>query len=240
MHLTLLTLLAALGLGLVACGDPDAGRELTPIEETLLADSLYRATQSDSATQHIVFDYENLNRSAWQKPELVLRRLGPLADKTVVEIGSGTGFFTRRLATEAREVLALDIDASMLLLLDSLSDQQLDPAAYARIDKRLVSAEDPDLAAGEANAALMVNTFMYIHDRATYLRRLAWGLRPGSPVVIVDFMSESTPVGPPVDTRLPTADAVAALEDAGYRNIAVDEDILDYQYILYAESPAAN
>ena len=219
-------------MGVVGCEDRPVPQGPTPIEQLLAADSAYRAVSGDSSNRHIVSDYANLNRAAWQKPEVLLDRLGDLSEKTVVEVGAGTGFFTRRLARRAARVIALDIDPEMLLLLDSLNAAQLDAAAYARIDPRLVPASDPALGVEEADAALVVNTFMYIQEGPTYLRRLAAGLRPGSPVLVVDFKQEPTPVGPPVGARRPLAEVEAAMRAAGLQAVTSDEETLDFQYVV--------
>ena len=236
-HLTFIALMMGLVLA-QACMEEKGNKGPTPIEQMLAADSAYRAQTGDSVNgQHIAFDYENLNRVVWQKPDMLVERLGNLRGKTVVEVGSGTGFFTRRLARKAKRVIALDIDPGMLIVLDSVNRIQLDTAAYARVDPRLVPADDPNLGIEEADAALVVNTFMYIQDGAGYLKHLAAGLRPGSPVLIVDFKGESTPVGPPVASRVPRATVEQALRDAGFTGIESDDLTLDYQYIVRGRVP---
>lgn len=204
----------------------------TPIQEMLSKDSARRALAGDSTNRHIGFDYENYNRETWQKPSAVLDRLGDLTGKTVVEVGSGKGYFTRRLAERAARVLALDIDPGLLLSLDSLNAAELDSAAYSRISPRLVAPNDPNLAPQEADAAIMVNTFMYIQEGATYLTALRRGLRPGSTVLIVDFKTEQTPFGPPLSSRLPAISVEVALREAGFVDLRTDETLLDYQYLV--------
>ncbi len=220
-----------------ACAEENSSTGPTPIEQMLAADSAYQASVGDSTGQHIIFDYENLNRVVWQKPNVLIERLGPLAGKTVVEVGSGTGFFTRRLAKRAAKVIALDIDPSMLLILDSLNRQELDTAAYAHIDPRLVPADDPNLGDAEADAALVVNTFMYIQDGPAYLQKLRNGLKSGSPILIVDFKTKSTPVGPPVQSRMALSDVERALVEAGFTEVNADDTTLDYQYIVRGVVP---
>ena len=178
--------------------------------------------------------WDDPSRDAWQRPNLVLDQLGDVRGKIIAEVGSGTGFFTRRLATREAIVLALDIAPDMLITLDSLNAVELDSAAYARIEPRLVSADDPKLQPEEADAALVVNTFMYIQDGATYLKRLSEGLKSGPTVLVVDFKTENTPVGPPVQSRLPTKRVEDALREAGFVNIETNLTSLDYQYMIKA------
>ena len=78
---------------------------------------------------------------------------------------------------------------------------------------------------------------MYIQDGAGYLVALRAGLRPGSTVLIVDFKTESTPLGPPVASRMPSRQVEAALRTAGFRDVETDERLLDYQYIVSARVP---
>lgn len=226
-------------VALAACFERKEEVGMTPIEKMLAQDSMLRASMGDSANKHIAFDYENLNRVVWQKPDVLIQRLGNLEGKTVVEVGAGTGFFTRRLAKLAGRVIALDIDPGMLIVLDSLNMQALDTSYYARIDPRLVPADNPNLGEKEGQAVLVVNTFMYIQNRVEYLNRLAAGLQPGSPILIVDFKAKSTPIGPPVASRLPLRDVEEALKEAGYENIMTDDSTLDYQYIVRGEVPSS-
>ena len=234
--------LALVALGLISwqgggCRADKTPPSPTPIEEILAQDSAFRAIAGDSANQHIGFDYEDLNRERWQKPELVLDVFGELGGKTVVEVGSGTGFFTRRLARRGARVLALDISPEVLVELDSLNAAELDAEDYARIDATLAPADDPSLDPDEADAALLVNTFMYIRDGGDYLRRLRRGLTPGAVIVIVDFKGVETPVGPPVASRMPAGEVAAALRAAGFREVGVDEGMLDYQYVVTGVAP---
>ncbi len=221
-------------MGLAACVTEPESNGRTLIQEMLAKDSARRALAGDSVNRHIGLDYENYNRETWQKPAAVLDRLGDLSGKTVVEVGSGKGYFTRRIARRAGRVLALDISPELLITLDSLNAAELDSATYGRIAPRLVVSDDPGLGRGEADAAIMVNTFMYIQEGASYLAALRLGLKPGSRVLIVDFKTTRTPFGPPLSSRLPAAAVEAALREAGFVDILTDETLLDYQYIVSA------
>ena len=125
----------------------------------------------------------------------------------------------------------------MLLLLDSLNNAQLDSSAYLRIDPRLVPSDDPNLGDGEGDAALVVNTFMYIPKRTEYLTKLAQGLKSTSAILIVDFKKKSTPVGPPVASRLSVFEVEKAMQEAGFEQINTDDTTLDYQYIVRGVKP---
>ena len=58
----------------------------------------------------LVADYNSHDRLIWQKPDMVINRLGDLSNKTVVDLGAGTGFFAFRVIPKAKKTIALDID----------------------------------------------------------------------------------------------------------------------------------
>ena len=54
--------------------------------------------------------FDSSARDDWQKPDEVIAFLGDLEDKTVVDLGSGSGYFTFRLLATGASVIAADID----------------------------------------------------------------------------------------------------------------------------------
>ena len=182
-------------------------------------------------------DYDNQGRVVWQRPELIINLLGngSLADKTVADIGAGTGWFTLRLAPRVKKVIALDIDPSFISYLDSVKQLQLTEDIQPRLETRLTPRDRANLDPGEVNGVLIVNTFMYIKNKVEYLKSLRNSIAEGGRLVIVDFKRKRTPIGPPSELRLPLYVAEDYLYEAGYRNITVDDCSLDYQYIVMAE-----
>ena len=60
--------------------------------------------------EDLVANFESEDRAAWQKPGSVIALLGDLQGKTVLDIGSGTGYFSFRLADKGARVVAADVD----------------------------------------------------------------------------------------------------------------------------------
>ncbi|HRD81691.1 MAG TPA: methyltransferase [Saprospiraceae bacterium] len=198
------------------------------------ADNTEQAAESPARKPGIAEDYLNTNRVIWQKPDLVLQQLGDLKDKTVADIGAGTGFFSLRMATVAQKVVAIDIDPRFVSHLDSLKKLELPADIQSRLETRLAKPNDPNLRPGEADVIVIVNTYMYIKDRVGYLRNLKNGLSDGGRLLIVDFKKKRMPLGPPQDIRVPLFQAEDELYEAGYRDIATNDTSLDYQYIITA------
>jgi len=176
------------------------------------------------------------NRWIWQKPDIVIERLGDLAGKTVADIGAGPyGYFSLRIVVEtpAEKVLALDIDEEAIKFLKRAT-LLLPEDLRGRLESRLVTPNDPQLNEQEADVILVVNTYAYIQNRVNYFARLRQGLAPGGKLVIIDFKRRITPVGPPMEERIALGEVEQELMQAGYRITSSDDRALDYQYILEA------
>ena len=177
-------------------------------------------------------DYGGLNRTVWNKPERVISLFGDLTEKTVADIGAGTGFFSLRLAGKADKVIAIDIDPTFVTVLDSLKREKLPVSLHNRLETRLATSDDPLLAANEVDDIIMANVYMYMRQRVSYLRKLRAALRPGGQILIIDFKKQALPLGPPTDIKLSAETVVTELRRAGFRDISVDNELLDYQYVI--------
>lgn len=189
----------------------------------------------EAVTVGIFEDYDNTNRVIWQKPNLVFELLGDLTDKTIADIGAGTGFFALRAVPKAKKVIALDIDPRFKEYLDSIKVLELPENVQDRLETRLAREDDPRLQNDEADVVIIVNTFMYIQDRVPYLRNLKRGIAEGGRLLIIDFKKKRTPIGPPSDIRIPLFQAEEELHKAGYTNIRTNDTALDHQYLILAE-----
>ncbi len=180
-------------------------------------------------------DYTNTDRVIWQKPEMILNLLGDMENKTVADIGAGTGFFAIRMAPRAKKVIAIDIEQEFIDYLDSVKMLELPEQFQPRLETRLAEPDDPNLRPGEVDMVIIVNTFMYIKNRVEYLQRLKNGIAEDGKLIIVDFKRKRTPIGPPSEIRLPVYIVEEALYEAGYENIIANDTALDYQYIVMAQ-----
>lgn len=226
------------GLMLVSC-QPQSTADTPSGNDNLSKDSSNPPPTNKEAkktTEGVSEDYTNTDRVIWQKPDLVLGQLGNLEGKTVADIGAGTGFFAIRMAQKAKKVIAIDIDPRFTAYLDSIKVLELPEALQSRLETRLGAPNDPKLAPNEADAVVIVNTFMYIRNQVEYLATLKKGLKPGGKVLIVDFKKKRTPVGPPPAIRSDLYSVEEALYQAGYKRIVANDTALDYQYIIIGEN----
>jgi cyclopropane fatty-acyl-phospholipid synthase-like methyltransferase len=176
------------------------------------------------------------NRMAWQKPNLLLDKLGDLSNRVMADIGSGTGYFTFRLAMRAKKVIAVDIDPQMLELVEEFK-KNLDQNVSAKVETRLATTSDPELLPDEVDDIIIINTIEYIDRLPAYLKLLHKRIKDGGRVIIVDFKTKRIPAeiltteGPRI-TILAVEDM---LDAAGFSDISTDDMSLNYQYIIIAK-----
>ena len=176
----------------------------------------------------------NIGTAIWQKPGLVIEKLGDISDKVIADIGAGTGYFSLRLAPRAKKVIAIEIEPAIIRYLDSLrlglpKDQQ------NNLETRLAKINDPLLKPEEADIILIINTIAYIDKLDEYLKTVKKGLNKNGRLIIIDYKMKKLPINaPPKDERIYLDKLEDILESAGYQIAQSDDTSLDYQYILTA------
>ncbi len=193
-------------------------------------------TLDDSTFNEMVHTYEDEDRVIWQKPDLIIEKIGDVSSQTVADIGAGTGYFTFRLLKTAKRVIAIDIEPKFIHFIDSIA-VELPEAMSKKLETRLVNSKTEPLKEAEVNAALMINTYIYINNRSNYLKDLYKGIAPNGKVLIIDFKKKDLPAGPPMEDKLDVSTITKELQDAGFQNISIDENSLDYQYIVTGIKP---
>ncbi len=178
---------------------------------------------------------EGTIRGDWQKPDLVVSKFGDLSNKTVVDVGAGSGYFMTHLMRKASKVIAIDIDESAIEILNIVKSAYPEDA-QDRIDIRLTPPDSPLLKNEEVDAALLVNTVTYLGDRIDYFKKLKASLTLGGQFIIVDYKMKTLDIdAPPGQDRLAPIQIEEDLRKAGFTVRATDDCSLAYQYIILAE-----
>ena len=176
----------------------------------------------------------NVGRAIWQKPGLVIEKLGDISDKTIADIGAGTGYFSLRLSSEAKKVIAIEIEPTLIKYIDS-SKVSLPDSLQSRLEVRLALPEDPRLEKDEVDIILIINTIAYIQDLPKYLNTLKKGLKKGGKIMVIDYKMKRLPINaPPKSERIYLDILEEMMVDAGYEVIQTDDTSLDFQYIVQA------
>jgi ubiquinone/menaquinone biosynthesis C-methylase UbiE len=136
----------------------------------------------DTLRQLAVIESE---RDQWQRPVEVLRALDLRPGNTVVDLGSGAGYFALKLSPivgKEGQVLAVDIrklSLSFLWIRAFLSQKR-------NLHLILSDEDNPRLPPGTVDAVLIANTFHELRDPKVILDHVSRSLRAGGRLVIVD------------------------------------------------------
>ena len=178
--------------------------------------------------------HSNVGRAIWQKPGLVIEKLGDISDKTIADIGAGTGYFSLRLSKKAKKVIAIEIEPTLIDYIDS-SKVSLPDSLKSRLETRLALPDNPKLVKDEVDIVLIINTVAYIDDLPKYLNTLKQGLKKGGKVMIIDYKMKRLPINAPPKSERVYLDVIEdMMVDAGYEVIQTDDTSLDFQYIIQA------
>ncbi len=183
-----------------------------------------------SSVEHLIDRFESPERDAYQQPEKVMDYLGDIKDKTVIDIGAGSGYFSVRLAERGANVIAADVDDEFQAFIKS----RIEKENLNNIETRKIPYDAPGLKDQEVDLVLLVNTYHHIEDRPAYFSKVKKGTKTDGELVIIDYFKYDIPVGPPTNHKISIDLVIGELKEAGYTNFTVNVDLLDYQYIINA------
>ena len=136
---------------------------------------------------------ERPERDEEEHSEKLVEQLKVKPGDVVADIGAGTGYFTRRLASKTGpkgEVLAVDIQPEMLELLTN----QMAAAGIKNVKPVLGTITDPKLPADSVDLALMVDVYHEFDHPWEMMQAITRALKPGGRVVFVEFRGEDPAV----------------------------------------------
>ena len=179
--------------------------------------------------------FDDPARDAWQMPDRVIATLELKPGQAVADVGSGTGYFTVRLAqSPARpKVYGADIEPAMVTYLRDRAARE----GLANVAAVQAAADTPNLPE-PVDVVLIVDTYHHIGDREAYFRKLQSSLKPGGRIAIIDFKPDS-PEGPPKEFRFPSQKIEAEMSAAGYR-LSHQYDFLPRQNFLVFQIASAS
>jgi 2-polyprenyl-3-methyl-5-hydroxy-6-metoxy-1,4-benzoquinol methylase len=177
--------------------------------------------------------FESPERDAYQRPEKVLEFIGGVSGETIMDIGSGTGYFSFRLVAAGAQVIAADVDERFQEYIRTKRDRLGIPEK--NLSLRKIPYNDPLLQPGEVDKVITVNTYHHIEDRGEYFRKVRAGLKPGGSLIVIDYFKKDLPVGPPKSMKIGMETIVEELRAAGFEKIETNDTLLEYQFIITAQ-----
>jgi ubiquinone/menaquinone biosynthesis C-methylase UbiE len=130
-------------------------------------------------------------RDHWQKPEDVIHALDLKNGSTVIDFGSGAGYFALKLAARVGpqgKVLAVDLRTVSLAFLRVRAFLR----GFHNVETIKGAVDDPRLPEPGADAVLVANTYHELTSPTAVLNHLREALRSGGRLVIVDRVSRDS------------------------------------------------
>jgi ubiquinone/menaquinone biosynthesis C-methylase UbiE len=175
---------------------------------------------------------EDPKRDAYQKPREVMEALALKPGEMVADIGSGSGYFTFRVAQHVGptgRVYAVDINKEMLAYLE----KRMRELKVTNVTPILARPNDP-LLPTPVDRFLIVDVWHHIEDQPGYLALMKKLLKPGGQVVMIDFHKRDLPVGPPIGMKIAREDLLKQMQANGFE-LAKEHTFLPYQYYMVFE-----
>ena len=178
--------------------------------------------------------YEGSSRDEWQQPERVVAALGIEPGDRVADLGSGSGYFTVRLAPAVGaggRVYAVDVDAEM----NEYLRKRLAEAGIENVEIVLGRFEDPQLPDGGVDLVVTVDTYHHIEERPAYFRNLKRDLAPGGRVAVIDYDGRKGWFVRLLGHYTPREELLREMREAGYE-VAEEHDFIDRQTFVIFEA----
>jgi len=172
---------------------------------------------------------EDATRFRFCSREELLEALPRGSEDTVLDLGSGTGFYTDEIAPFVGRVIALDVQPEMHDLYRERGDGIPENVRPVTAD-----AEALPVAPAALDGAFSTMTF---HESTTpdSLAELHGALADGAPFVVVDWSREGNgESGPPVAERFSAAKARELLTDAGFDVASAVERSETFRAVVHA------
>ena len=176
---------------------------------------------------------DSQERDRSQKPAEVVEALALKPGLTVADLGSGSGYFTRRFieaVTETGKVYAVDVEPEILKYTEESIVHMHRPYTAEFI---LARSDSPKLPYESIDLLFVCNTYQHLDERAKYFSDTKSSLKPGGRLAIIDFYHDerSGELSFPKQHLVPRETVIAELTEAGYRLVR-EHTFLPRQYFL--------
>lgn len=197
-----------------------------------IAQDQHQHRRPDNIRQYLE-QLDSSERDQYQKPIQVIEALHLKPGQTVADLGSGSGYFTRRLVgavTETGKVYAIDVEPEMLRYVE---DSLVHTHAPYSAEFILARPDSPKLPVDSVDLIFVCNVFHHLEDRTTYFRNARSALKPGGRIAIIDFYHDerSGDLGFSKEHLVPRDMLIAEMTAAGYR-LEREHSFLPRQYFL--------
>jgi ubiquinone/menaquinone biosynthesis C-methylase UbiE len=181
-----------------------------------------------SSHADLIERFEDPNRDRQQRPDVVMGLLAPLKGVRLIDIGVGSGYFTKHFLDAGAQVTGADVDDKFL----QHSSKRFSGQAFSALK---IAYDDPQMSEAQYDLAFMANTYHHIDDRVNYLKKVRAGLKPSGRFVVFDFKKNVKHTsGPPLSMRISLPEVLRELRAAGFQELTVHEQDFPDHYLVIA------
>ena len=229
-------MLLALYLGsVIVWSNIVAAEDLPPIECPLSKAGIDKTKLKpfEEVEEYIKF-LERADRAKWQKPEAVVKTLGLKGTETVVDLGSGSGYFTFRLsqAVPKGKVIAIDSQPEMVRHVH----RKVLTGEWPNVRAQVGKPNDPGLPP-DADFVFVCDVLLHVRQKAAWLKTIHSQMQSGAKLVLIDFQEGDLPEGPPEKIKVPKKEVLRLCKEAGFDLKRDEPDLLPYQEFLVFGKP---
>lgn len=183
-----------------------------------------------SSHAHLVKVFDDPARDLKQKPEVVMKLISPLRGLRVIDIGVGSGYFSKHLLSAGALVTGADVDERFL----GVVSEKFPTKDYPNFGTLKIDYDDPKMSPGSYDLAFTSNTYHHIEDRVSYLRKVLSGLKTAGRIVVFDFKKDSGSIGsgPPQHLRIHHDQVVTELKGAGFKLTLLNTTDFEDHYLI--------
>jgi len=154
--------------------------------------------------------------------EFILDRLHASTGGVIVDVGAGTGFFSRAFAERLKlsTVYACDVSETMIAWMQLNVVPNYPEIVPTKSDESVLPLED-----GIADLAFMINLHHELEDPSRMLAEIFRILKSDGEVFVVDWKKAPMPDGPPESVRCHWEEVRDQLMRIGFGDVSAFEDL---------------
>jgi SAM-dependent methyltransferase len=187
----------------------------------------------EDVEKYIAF-LERPERAMWQKPDDVVAALGLSGGETLVDVGSGSGYFAFRFARvlQKGKVVAEDTEPEMVRHVHHRAMTE----GISNIQSVLIKPDAPEVSA-DADWVFICDVLHHVPEQPAWLGRVVSGMKSGARLALIEFKEGKLPEGPPESMKIPRAQLLSRLTSAGLAFERESPSLLPYQIFLVFRKP---
>jgi ubiquinone/menaquinone biosynthesis C-methylase UbiE len=221
--------------------EPDAPFKPTPykyIEREASRDGIgkiYMEREISLVMGHLGINWlERATREREENPTRAVQGLQLAPDAVVADIGSGSGYYTFRIAPLVPKgtVIGVDIQPEMVRFLSQKSDQ----LGVKNVKSHLGKIDSIDLPATSIDAVLLVDAYHEFSHPNEMMQSIFYALKTKGRVYLVEYRAEDPEVPIKPLHKMTEAQSIKEMEAVGLKHVRTDT-FLPWQHFMVFEKP---